>query len=317
MPKVSLVTPMYNAARFIERTVRSVQAQTWPDWEQIVVDDGSQDDGATLVERLAEAEPRLKLIRQPNGGVAQARNRGYREIAADSRYVLFLDADDCLEPAMLETLVAYLEARPEVGMVHCGHSLIDEADRPLDPGQNAFARPRYLPTKWGLRELRPDEAQTPFISILCLAWLVPSVVLLRRSVYAATPGWDEKLGHVYEDTDLFLQMALRSQVHFLAARLVRYRRHPGQSTADPEHVSRQESKLLAKWRSGVGLSEGQKLLVRQAWRQRQGRVMPILGFGWSRAYLARGQFLTFGRFGLGGLRNYLLYFLPWAWKTPR
>src|SRR4051812_33422066 len=128
MPRISVVTPCYNAFAFIGRTIVSVFDQSYRDWEHIVVDDGSRDESAASVARLLPGEPRLRLIRQDNGGCARARNVGFDACSRDSEYLLFLDADDCLEPHMLKTMVDYLDAHPDVGMAYCDFGLIDEQD---------------------------------------------------------------------------------------------------------------------------------------------------------------------------------------------
>jgi glycosyltransferase involved in cell wall biosynthesis len=104
MPKVSIILPTYNRADTIMRAIRSVQAQTFQDWELIVVDDGSTDDTASLI---AAVEPRMVLIRQPNRGFTEARNAGIR--AARSPYIAFLDSDDEFMPHHLELCVAFLD----------------------------------------------------------------------------------------------------------------------------------------------------------------------------------------------------------------
>ena len=108
MPLVSIVMPTYNRADTIERAIKSVQVQTFQDWELIVVDDGSTDDTAALVAGL---EPRMTLIRQENLGFVGARNTGLR--AATGKYIAFLDSDDEWLPYHLELCVAFLERFPE------------------------------------------------------------------------------------------------------------------------------------------------------------------------------------------------------------
>jgi glycosyltransferase involved in cell wall biosynthesis len=106
-PLVSIVLPTYNRADTIERAIASVRAQTYPDWELIVVDDGSTD---ATVARVAGCDPRLKVIRQENQGTAGARNTGLR--ACTGAYIAFLDSDDEWLPHHLELCVAFLEAHP-------------------------------------------------------------------------------------------------------------------------------------------------------------------------------------------------------------
>jgi glycosyltransferase involved in cell wall biosynthesis len=116
--RVSIVIPCYRQAQFLPEAVASVVAQTFTDWEIIIVDDGSPDDTAAVAQRLIAAHPdrRIRLIRQENRGLAEARNAGIR--VARAPYILPLDADDMLEPEMLAQTVAALDAHPEVGFVY-------------------------------------------------------------------------------------------------------------------------------------------------------------------------------------------------------
>lgn len=88
-------------AGFVERTVQSMLAQTWPNWNAIVIDDGSTDDTADIVERVGDS--RVRLVRQRNAGVSAARNRGLQDATGDA--ILFLDADDWLAPDALDRMV--------------------------------------------------------------------------------------------------------------------------------------------------------------------------------------------------------------------
>ena len=106
--KVSVITPCYNAARYIGRTVASVQAQTLSDWEMIIIDDGSTDNSAGLVASLAEQDPRIRLVRKENGGSASARNIGLHY--AQGEYIQFLDADDTLAPDKFARQTALMDA---------------------------------------------------------------------------------------------------------------------------------------------------------------------------------------------------------------
>ncbi|HAP03774.1 MAG TPA: teichuronic acid biosynthesis glycosyl transferase, partial [Lachnospiraceae bacterium] len=90
--KVSIITPCYNGAKYIGETIESVLAQDYKDWEMLIVNDGSSDNSAEVISSYAEKDPRIRLINQPNGGSANARNNGIRQ--ATGRYIALLDADD-------------------------------------------------------------------------------------------------------------------------------------------------------------------------------------------------------------------------------
>jgi len=111
VPAVSVVIPLYNKGPYIARALNSVLAQTFQDFEVIVVDDGSTDDGAEVVRGFDD--PRIRLIQQENQGVSAARNRGIA--AARAELVAFLDADDEWLPGFLETIMRLRRKFPEAG----------------------------------------------------------------------------------------------------------------------------------------------------------------------------------------------------------
>ena len=107
--KVSVMMPAYNAAEFLAIAVNSVLAQSYQDWELIIVDDGSTDRTAEIAAGFQD--PRVRLIRKENGGEASARNRALEEM--EGEYLAFLDSDDLFLPDHLEKTVHYLEEHPE------------------------------------------------------------------------------------------------------------------------------------------------------------------------------------------------------------
>ena len=136
-PVISIVMPLYNKEREVVRAVTSVQRQTISDWALTVVDDGSTDSGADLV--LAIQDPRVRVLRQANGGVGAARNAGVR--LTQSQFVAFLDADDEWDADMLETLLGLRGRFPEARVLatkyrirHSGDVSRDAIIRGLPPG---------------------------------------------------------------------------------------------------------------------------------------------------------------------------------------
>ena len=308
MPKVSVITPMYNAERFIGATIESVRAETLQDWEHIIVDDGSSDGSAEVVKRYLPLEPRLKLVQQANKGMTGARNSGYRASSPTSEYLIFFDADDVMEPEMLETLACYLDTHPEVGMVHCSLRFIDAKGQFLDwepNSQNGWV-PRYIPTRFGIRILQQNVVETPFCSLYALATIISSMAMLRRTIYEATPGFDEELDY-YGDTDVFLHMGLRAKVHAIAKPLFRYRIHSSQSSVSErrEHNMRMMDKLYAKWSQMDGLTLQQKEMIKQAIRFRETRLLPYQGMHTGWRHLKKGQLGLTARFWGGAVKRYV------------
>jgi glycosyltransferase involved in cell wall biosynthesis len=125
-PKVSVIIPTYNSARFLPEALESVFSQNYADYEVIVVDDGSTD-GTTAV--LQPYAGRIRYLYQPNAGSAAARNTGLD--MGRGEYIVFLDADDLLLPGKLREQAAFLEVRASIGAVHSGWHLINEAGEHL------------------------------------------------------------------------------------------------------------------------------------------------------------------------------------------
>jgi len=146
MPDISVVIPLYNKEPYIARALRSILYQSVQDFEVIVVDDGSTDDGAAIVESCDDL--RVRLIRQENRGVSAARNRGILESRAD--LVAFLDADDEWMPAFLETILSLREKYPGAGAYATAYYTQEKTQRhpmrhkklPPEPWEGVI--PRYF-----------------------------------------------------------------------------------------------------------------------------------------------------------------------------
>ncbi|MBE5862821.1 MAG: glycosyltransferase family 2 protein [Lachnospiraceae bacterium] len=130
-PVVSIVTPVYNVEKFIEETMDSVRAQTFQDWELLLVEDGSKDHTADVISAYLERtqEHRIRLIRmEQNGGAARARNRGVKE--AKGRYLAYIDADDLWEPEKLEHQLALMQEKG-AAFSFTGYEFADENGKGL------------------------------------------------------------------------------------------------------------------------------------------------------------------------------------------
>jgi glycosyltransferase involved in cell wall biosynthesis len=120
---VSIITPCYNGAKYISETIDSVLAQTYKDWEMIIIDDGSKDKSAEIVRAYMEKDSRIKFLQQANAGSAAARNNGIR--SAEGQYIALLDADDLWEPEFLAEQTAFMTEKNAV-CVYCSYRCINE-----------------------------------------------------------------------------------------------------------------------------------------------------------------------------------------------
>lgn len=189
-PSVSVVIPCYNHGRFVADAVRSALAQHDADVRVILVDDGSDDDGTACACAAAAAlDPRVALRRlDRNRGLPAARNAGAALAREEgrSRYLVFLDADDWIEPSFVSRLhrAVQTEDAPEVSHAYCQERLVDK-------GTGVWAVPAWDPL------------------LLLVTNLHPVTALIRRDRFEESGGFDETLRSGYEDWDLWLRFAER------------------------------------------------------------------------------------------------------------
>ncbi|HZS09400.1 MAG TPA: glycosyltransferase [Blastocatellia bacterium] len=225
MPQVSIIVPAYNAERFIRKTLDAILSQTYRDFEVIVVDDGSKDQTAALVQSYG---PRVSCIQQPNGGVSRARNTGVAK--ASGRYLAFHDADDLWEPTKLEKQVALLDSRPETGLCFAGVQRIDPNDKPVG---ETIARDY------------PDFCEA-LLLYSCVVSGSCSSAMVRREVVESAGVFDPTFS-TCADWEYWLRLSLLTRFAPVAEPLVRYRVSPGSMSSDPALVERDTFAVLNKF----------------------------------------------------------------------
>ncbi len=125
---VSIITPCYNGERYVAETIESVQKQTYTNWEMMIVDDGSRDKSAEIIEEYTKKDNRIRLIRQENAGSAAARNHGIR--LAEGQYIALLDSDDLWDPEFLDHQITFMKKR-NAACVCCSYRRINEASEEI------------------------------------------------------------------------------------------------------------------------------------------------------------------------------------------
>jgi glycosyltransferase involved in cell wall biosynthesis len=209
--RVSVIIPLYNKAPYVRRALDSVAAQTFRDFELIVVDDGSTDGGAAAVESYGDS--RVRLIRQPNAGPGAARNRGIEE--ARGELLAFLDADDEWTQGYLSEGVRLLdEYGGGVASVTSGYAL-------MPSGESAEAKWRARGLTEGVQRLAPETS--PALAVSMLAFMSPCSTVARAEVVRRRGGFYERGRCLYaEDAFLWLKVLLNEPVAFNLAPLVRF-----------------------------------------------------------------------------------------------
>lgn len=206
---VTVIIPTHNRAAMIERSVQSALAQSYEDLDVIVVDDGSTDNTAEVVERIVD--DRLRYIRrEKNAGAQAARNAGVR--AASGDLIAFLDSDDEWDPLKIELQVEKLSTcPPSVGMVYCGIRRIDQDGRTV---------PDRIPRYRG--RLFERLLQKNIIGGM-------SVALIRADVLREVGPFDERL-RARQDLDMWLRIARHYEIDFVPEKLVVYHLHRGRTS---------------------------------------------------------------------------------------
>lgn len=188
MPAVSVITPAYNVEPYLAEAIASVLAQTFADLEIVIVDDGSTDATFEIASEYARQDSRVRVLRQPNGGISTARNQALRIAAGD--VFAILDSDDIWHPTYLERQLAVLAEHPDIDIVTGNAWFLG------GPRDGQLARPwpdrRAAPT---LPRMLKDETAVFIMSIF------------RRRVYDRIGGFDESL-RTNEDYDFWLRAAI-------------------------------------------------------------------------------------------------------------
>lgn len=240
IPKlVSVIIPCYNYGTFLPETLEGLLAQHYTHWECVVVDDGSIDDTAFVVQRYAEKDSRFRYIYQPNQGQSPARNNGIRNSGGD--YIQFLDADDCLQPTKLSAQVSFLEQNPSIDLVY-GNVLYfsNKEKNDLHISRSSDQQPALPLLSGGFDELSLPFVQRNIIEL--------GALLFKKSVLKEVGYFDESIQGV-EDWDYCLRCVFEGKLfRYLHAEngYLLMRHHPNSFAKNQEKMSIEELKLRYK-----------------------------------------------------------------------
>ena len=236
--RISVIIPAYNAQATIAEAVQSVLAQSWPNVECVVVNDGSTDGTAAI---LAPLRDRITWIDKANGGFASARNMGMQ--AATGEWIAWLDADDIFEPDKLQRQMALVAIRPEVALVCSDFSMFEEGGELASSGireyYGVFSRDITLKKAFehGVTLGNGDHVRygNVFDVLLRGNFIHPPTALFRKKVFETVGEQRTDLVNA-TDYEYFLRIARRYPVGYVDAPLLRYRISATQSSAPANYV---------------------------------------------------------------------------------
>ena len=222
--KVSILIPTYNRANLVPRAIESVLAQTYKDFEIIVVDDGSTDHTAQVLEAYKD---RIKYIYKPNGGVSSARNLGLKHANGD--FLVFLDSDDIIYPEKLQIQSDYLAKHPQIDVVCSAWKEIDNDNLSIE------------------RDYKPEKPEKILEKLIWESYAFPiHAAMLRRSCLKKVPEFDTNLP-ASEDTDFWVRLALAGYKFGCTPELVcEYIKTPNSLSQDKALLHELDNKLLEK-----------------------------------------------------------------------
>lgn len=216
-PRISVVIPTRNRAEYLVQALHSVFAQTYTDYEIVVMDDGSTDDTAQRIAAWV-AQDRIRYFARQPQGVSAARNAGVAE--AHGEYIAFLDSDDLFEPTKLEKQIALFDANPTLGFVHCWFSKFQADGTELGVRDTSFFQGAVYP-----------QALTHWSALMAMPCM-----LVRREVFVEVGGFDESMRWA-EDMDLWRRIMRRYEIDLVPESLVRVRVHTESTSFDKTHAT--------------------------------------------------------------------------------
>lgn len=291
-PRVSVVVPAYNVAGCVQRALDSVLAQSWTDLELLVVDDGSTDGTREVLARCAD--PRLRVLSKPNGGLSSARNHGIAH--ARGEYLAFLDADDYWLEAKLARQVGLMDRRPDLGFCSTSARVETPEGQTLRP--------------WRCGPIEGAVLEAIFAHNSTVAGS-GSGVLARRALFGRVGGFDERLRSL-EDIDMWMRLAAVSGYECIDEPLTVIVKHPGSMSRhyrvmreSADRVMRKNRHLLPRAQRGAFWRRAYSTMLtdysKWAWREGARRdafgqaALALLYAPLARGRLALGLMLAFAR----------------------
>jgi glycosyltransferase involved in cell wall biosynthesis len=255
-PRFSVVIPAYQAAATLRETLDAIRAQTFTDWECVVVDDGSTDDTLTIATGYSQRDPRFRVVHQVNQGTAGAYNAGVSSAVGD--YVVVCSADDILLPEHLSKMAAFVDA---------------------EAGYDIYSSNGYFWMPGEFRALVYDDGESQAVHSLALADVIHRCFFsvgatYRRDLHTEVGGY--RVGVYGEDYDFWLRAIASGARHrYLPEALALHRISETQKSAQLEKVYRSDIRLVSELRRDFPLSLADSRVVDDAIRERNHRIADL------------------------------------------
>ena len=228
MPQISVVIPVYNGEKTIEESIASVLAQTFTDFELIIINDGSQDNTPKIVQQIIQetADLRIKLYSYTNGGLATSRNRGIAK--AQGEYISFLDADDLWTKEKLASQYHALQTHPQAVVAYSGTNWIDEFGNVI-------------------KHASPPSFSGNIYNVLLLFNLVGSGsnIITKREALLKVGNFDESL-KASEDWDLLIRLSAKYEFIGVDSPQILYRQSPSSMSSRLNYQEQETIKVIRK-----------------------------------------------------------------------
>jgi glycosyltransferase involved in cell wall biosynthesis len=254
--------PVYNCEKFLAKSVESILAQSFTDFELLIIDDGSTDNSVAVVKRYADCDSRIRWVTQPNAGVSTTRNRLLA--MATGEFIAVMDADDIAVPDRFALQVKFMRQHPNVVCVGGSHHLIDDDGR--------FLTTLYLPE---------SDAEVQHLALAGHGSICHPCAMIRRWALLQVGGYDEVLKSAH-DLDLWLKLGEVGQLANLKDVILSYRLHPLSLSGKNPYDQRKEAMIACEraWqRRGI---EG-KFEATEPWRPTAdsgSRHQFMMQYGW-------------------------------------
>lgn len=227
MPKVSVIVPAYNQAKYLKQTLNSVLNQTYNDWECVIVNDGSTDNTAKIAKNYVKKDKRFKYIYQKNKGLAGARNTGIK--TSQGEYIGFLDSDDLWKPSMLEKTVTFLAGNHKTSIVSGAWSYVDKNGKLIS------------------RKNGPAKCENYLVELLFGNLFPVHALLIKKAVFIDCGFFDSSLPSS-EDWDMWLRVANKGyRFNYVNDLIAHYRIHNNTITSNNDRIKKGNFSVLDKF----------------------------------------------------------------------